>query len=336
MNSLFRLGIIGTGQITMQSHLPAALASTKIIVTALVDPQVERAQKLADSYGIKPTVTGHLEEVWGQVDGVVIATPNHTHRDIAIACVKAGVHCLIEKPLASTVAEGEDIVHVAKEHNILVTVGYTTRFKDEVVLFHDLFKSGYFGIARCFVYQFGTVGGWAPLSAYNLDRKRSGGGVLVVTGSHFIDRMLYWFGYPDQYAFEDDSLGGPEANCVARVTYSSGGYNFEGTIRLSKTVAMQPGFVMETDQGRLVFSEKVPLFLGFRPFSQPSLQTILRSRQGPVFSQQKSPFQLQLENFVEACQGREQPMVSAEQGLESVRLINALYSCRTAMKEVYS
>lgn len=333
MNIPFRLGLIGTGQITIQSHLPAALASKQVAVTALVDPVVERAQRLANAYGIHPKVAGSFDAISNDVDGVIVATPNHTHRDIAVACAKAHIHCLIEKPLTATVSEGEAIVVAAKEHAVVIAVGYTTRFRDDVVLFNHLFHSGYFGKPKQFVYQFGTVGGWAPLSAYNLSKTASGGGVLMVTGSHFIDRMLAWFGYPETVAFEDDSLGGPEANCVATVGYSHAGQPFMGTIRLSKTIAMPPGFVLETDKGLVVIPDKAPFLLNFRPFSEPDIALKVQPRQGSLFASRKSFFQLQLENFVQACQGKAPVMVDVEQGLASVRLMNALYACRTPMKE---
>ena len=333
MSNLFRLGIIGTGQIAKMAHVPAALASTKVEITALVDPVVKHAQELADGYGMTSKIATTPAEVLAHVDGVVIATPNHTHRDLAVQCARAKIHCLIEKPLATTVAEAEEIVQAAEEHGIVVATGYSTRFRDAVILLHDLLRAGYFGAVKRFLYQFGTRGGWSPFSAYNLDRKSSGGGVLVVTGTHFLDRMLYWFGYPDEYALEDDARGGPEAHCVVRVHYTSGEHDFEGTIRLSKIVPLKSGFVLETEQGMVVLPTQDPEPLWFRPFSQPSLQMVVHSKTGPIFPPQKSPFQSQIENFVAACRGKEPPMVSAKQGLESVRLIENLYSCRTAMQE---
>jgi predicted dehydrogenase len=77
-----------------------------------------------------------------------------------------------------------------------VAVGYYMRFRNEVILLKRLLDVGYFGHIRRFHFQHGTIGGWSPLSGYNLDRNASGGGVLVVSGTHFIDLMLYWFGYP--------------------------------------------------------------------------------------------------------------------------------------------
>jgi predicted dehydrogenase len=329
----FRLGLIGTGRVAGSGHLPAALSLPDVELTCLVDPVVDRARTLAREFGIAPRIASKTEEILGQVDGAVIATPNHTHRDLALACAKAEVHVLIEKPLATTMEDCRAIIEAAEANRIVVAVGYSTRPRDEVVLLHTLLKEGYFGAVHRFVYQSGSVGGWSPLSAYNLDLKTSGGGVLVVTGTHFLDRMLYWFGYPDRVEYEDDAQGGPEAHCVATVHYERSGRGFEGVIRLSKTVALKAGFVMDTEAGLVLLPTRHPAPLLFQPRGHPGLRTRLMPRGGPLFQQGMGDFALQLNNFVAACRGEADPLVDGRQGMESVRLIHELYACRRPMKE---
>ncbi len=214
---------MGTGKIAASAHLPAALAAPGIDVVALVDPVLGRARALAQHYGIAPRLAASVSEVVGDIDGAVIATPNNSHCQIAVECCRAGVSTLIEKPLAVSVREGEAIARAAKEAGVVVAVGYVTRFYDGVGLLADLIATGYFGRVHRFAYQSGSAGRWAPLSGYTLDRAATGGGVLVVTGTHFLDRMLYWFGYPDGVEYQDDSLGGPEANVLARFRYAAAG-----------------------------------------------------------------------------------------------------------------
>ena len=177
--------------ITQNSHLPALLARSSCRVTAIVDPVVSRAQELIHSYGIDAKAVSHVEEVLDEVDGVIIATPNNTHRDLALTCLARGVSTLIEKPLARSVLEGEEILAAAHKSGAIVAVGHSNRFRDQVVLLKELFDAGYFGRVRRFVHQFGSAGGWTSFSAYNLNRSATGGGVLVVSGTHFLDRMLY-------------------------------------------------------------------------------------------------------------------------------------------------
>jgi predicted dehydrogenase len=328
--SPFRLGLVGAGAVTSTLHVPGALASPHVVISAIVDPVVARAQQLARDWGLKAKIAAKVEDVARDVDGVVIATPNHTHRDIALACFAAGIHCLVEKPLATTVDDGEAMCAAAEKAGRVLAVGYTTRFRDEVLLLKELLDTRYFGAVRRFHYQEGTVGGWSPVSGYIADKKATGGGVLTVVGTHFIDRMLYWFGYPDSCRLVDDAKGGPESHCVASFGYRGGA--FEGTLLLSKTVQFKAGLVIDTEKGDVVFPMgRSPLF--FQPRENPGLKQVLAPRGRRVFTLAKDDAQLEIENFVDACRGKAPPMVDGRQGLLSVRLLNELYAKRSPLAE---
>jgi len=313
-------------------HLPGALASERLVVAALVDPVLSRAERLARDFGIAPKVAARVEDVFRDVDGVMIATPNNTHRDISVACLDAGVPCLIEKPLATTTTDAEAICAAAERSGKVAAVGYTTRFRDEVVLLKELLDSGYFGAVRRFHYQEGTMGGWTPASGFTTDRAATGGGVLVTTGTHFIDRMLYWFGCPDSSSLIDDSKGGPEAYCLATFRYANGGAPFEGTLLLSKIMPIKPGFVIETEKGTVVFPMgRAPLY--FLPRDEPAVRTVIARNGRKLFSTAKSDSQLEIENFVDACRGEAEPMVDARAGFLSVKLVEDTYRRRSALAD---
>jgi len=332
MSRPFRLAIVGCGRIS-GAHALAAIASPSIELAALVDPVEQRAQSLAERVGASPLIATSIPELRGRVDGVVIATPNHTHAELACECLAAGVHTLIEKPLAASVADGERILRVASDTQRIVAVGYVTRFRENVRFMADLLRRGHFGEVRRFAYQFGSRGGWAPLSAYNLDRRLTGGGVLVVTGTHFIDRMLDWFGYPDEVELADDSLGGPEANAVATFRFRRvGGTPLTGVARFSKSVALDAGVVLDTARGMVVLADRPDASIVVRPHEAPGLETVVRPRlEGPSLAR-TTEFGRQLEDFVRACRGGV-PAVTGEQGLLSLRLIEALYARRRPLPE---
>jgi predicted dehydrogenase len=324
----FRLALIGAGLITQESHLPAALASPAVEVTAIVDPVVKRAAALAHAYGVSPRIAARVDDVLVEIDGAVIATPNDTHQAIAVRCLEAGVPVLIEKPLASAYQEGVAILAAAEANRRVVAVGYATRFRDEIQLLKDLLDERHFGAVRRFVHQFGTRGGWAPLSAYNLSRKAAGGGALVVTGTHFLDRMLHFWGYPDEALLEDDSRGGPEANCTARFRYSASGVPFGGVARYSKTARLPSGMVVETDRGYVILSDSDDAQIVFRSHAKPEIEVTVHRRGRPAPSPRPSVFQLQLEDFIDACRRYRPPRVDGRQGLESLRLLEQLYASR--------
>jgi predicted dehydrogenase/nucleoside-diphosphate-sugar epimerase len=328
----FRLAVIGAGEAAGTLHLPAALASELVEVVALIDPVVERAEALAARYGIRPQIGKSIDDIPNPVDGAIIATPNNTHRDAALACAARRISCLIEKPLATTLCDAEEICRAAAEHGIVLAVGYAMRFRNEVTLLKRLLENRFFGDISRFHFQHGSLGGWSPVSGYNLDRKASGGGVLVVSGTHFLDLMLYWFGYPDECEMLDDAVGGPEAHCVVTVRYRSAGRQFDGTVRLSKVFDLNPGFVIDAEKGRVLLGVDTSRLL-FRPREDGPFQIVIEPRGQVDFPRGISNFQLQLEDFVGACHGKRSPLVDGRQGLLSVRLLDQLYSTRKCIKE---
>ena len=328
----FRLALIGAGMAGEVLHLPAALASELVQVVAIIDSDVERAAALARNFGLQCEVAKAITDARGPIDGAVIAVPNNVHKAVAAACAEREIHCLIEKPLATSTDDAEEICRLAETHKVTIAVGYATRFFDEVVLLKQLLDAGYFGAVSRFHYQVGNTGGWSPVSGYNLDRNASGGGVLVIDGSHAIDRMLYWFGYPDDCELLDDAGGGPEAHCLATLHYRRPDHSLTGTIRLSKIFDLRPGLVIDTERGRVSQGLGAAPLL-FYPRENPELELVLRRHGQPLFPPDVHNFQLQLEDFVAACREGKPPLIDARQGLLSVRLLNELYSRRKPFDE---
>lgn len=327
----FRLAIVGAGAVARVIHLPGVLASPRITIAALVDPVAARAGQLARDFGLSARIATDVDAIADAIDGALICTPNDSHCPIALALLGRGIPCLVEKPLATSVADAERMCQAAEDAGTVLAVGYTTRYRDEVVLLKEVLQAQRFGRVRRFHYQEGTIGGWAAVSGYTLSRTASGGGVLATVGTHFIDRMLYWFGYPDACSLVDDSQGGPEAACLARFHYGNGAEAIEGTLLLSKTFTLKPGLAIETEQGRIVFPMgRSPLC--FVADGAPDVVTVLAPavRRFPL---EKSDAQLQIENFVDACRGRGKPMTDGRQGLLSIRLLQDLYARRQPMAE---
>jgi len=322
MDQRFRIGIVGTGRIVEDSHLPACLAAGNVDVVALVDPAPGRTTALANRFGIDPLHLASATELRGKVDGAIIATPNHTHAEIAIECLEAGIPILIEKPLAPTVAECEAIRTAALRAALPVAVGYCMRFWPSVKLVRRLIADRTFGEPRRFFMQTGSIGGWAPLSAY-YGRNDSGGGVMAINGSHYIDRALDWFGEPHAVSFLDDGRGGPEANAEATLDHGP----FAGVIRASKSAQLSPGGGVETDRGIIVHRDFGSPVVEFFPHSGGSHGFVAAD---PTIDGRGRPdmYRLQVEDFVQSCRMGRAPTVGLDEGIAVTRMLEALYSCR--------
>src|SRR2546427_1671426 len=209
-----RLGIIGCGAIAEGAHLPAALALPNADLTVLSDTSAARLRNIQTEFGLDSIGFTDYRQIFGRVDAVVLALPNVLHAPVGCEFLSRGIHVLCEKPLAPSAEECEAMCRAAAESRAVLAVGYVTRFHPSTELSRELIRSSFLGALRSFDYEFGTAGGWATQSGYNLSRSSAGGGVLVVSGSHFVDRMLYFFDSVDVVDCADDSYGGVEANCI--------------------------------------------------------------------------------------------------------------------------
>jgi len=234
--------------------------------------------------------------------------------------------------MAVTTAECDQINAAAGRNGKVVAMGYSTRFRPSTLLLKQLLDDGHFGVVRRFVHQYGTAGGWAPLSAYNLDRRASGGGVLVVTGTHFLDRMLHFFGMPTDVRFEDDSEGGPEANCRAEFLFARDEGDVKGFAIYSKTCALPGGMVIDTDRGRVVVGDHDAAEIQFVAKGEPSVVQVLRPNHDFGVTRFDSVFQAQLDDFRRACVERRKPLVDGFEGRDSVAVLERLYASRTSMR----
>ncbi|OYP33007.1 Gfo/Idh/MocA family protein [Rhodopirellula sp. MGV] len=328
----FRVAMIGSGKIAAHTHVPTIRACPDAELTAIVDPVRRHAEDLAERFAIKPIIAESVDELLGSIDAAVIATPNHTHRDLAVKCINAGVAVLVEKPLSLGLEDGQEIVDASHAKGVQVAVGYQTRFLPQSEIIRELVQDQTFGRVTRFAYQFGSLGGWAPLSGYNLQRSSAGGGVMTGNGSHFMDRMISWFGYPDDFELHDDSEGGPESNAFATFNFSS--KQITGTARFSRTVAMSPGIVIETDQGHLASKDGRDTPVVFYPKDRPGMEFEIK-RPSLDLVDGKVESDLLIDDFFHSIRTGTSPRVDAFAGLQSARLLEALYANRKTMPEAW-
>lgn len=208
-------------------------------------------------------------------------------------------------------------------------VGYVTRYRRNVRLLKFLLEEKYFGQVHRFAYQFGTNGGWAPFAGYAANSGRRRAGVLAISGSHFLDRMLWFWGYPVEMAYVDDGENGPEANCVATFRFAGG---LTGSLRCSKTAVLPGGLVLDTDIGCVVLPEDDQADILFLPSRSQHLKCSLRSLDA-TGDLETDPFLSQISDFVSVCRTGRSFGCDALQGAASIRLIEDLYARRQTLRQ---
>jgi predicted dehydrogenase len=327
-----RLGVIGCGAIAEGAHIPAALSSSAVDVTAISDTSESRVRHILRQFGLGPIGTTDYREVFSKVDAVILALPNSLHSRIGKEFLARGIHVLCEKPLAISRRECEEMCEAAKASSAVLAVGFVTRFYPSTELTKQFIESGFLGAIESFDYEFGTAGGWAPLSGYNLSRATSGGGVLVVSGSHFIDRMLFLFCDLELLSYSDDNHGGVEANCVARLRGTIQGRILEGRITLSKTQKLANRLRLVGEKGALEVAEGQSRSVTFFPAGS-DVQHEIHTTGTPGANAEPDYFRLQLEDFVNAVRFGMRPRIDGEQGLRSVELTDRCFEIATPLDE---
>jgi predicted dehydrogenase len=120
-----RAGVIGVGHLGQHhTRLYASLPAARLV--GVVDQSAERARMIADRHGAKVFRT--VEELLPQVDVVSVAVPTSAHHQVAKACLQAGKHVLVEKPIAVTSDEAQELVQLAAERRCRLQVGHSERF----------------------------------------------------------------------------------------------------------------------------------------------------------------------------------------------------------------
>ena len=125
-----RVGIIGVGVMGF-NHARVLAELPYVEVVGLADPDRSQAMRVADALGCA-AVADHKTLIGLGLDAAVIAAPTHLHHAIALDCIAAGLHVLVEKPIAPSVEEGGQIVAAARRAGVTLMVGHVERFNPAV------------------------------------------------------------------------------------------------------------------------------------------------------------------------------------------------------------
>lgn len=125
-----RLAVIGAG-VMGTNHVRVAGTLPEVELTHVIDADAERASAAAGTAG---AIAGTDPlSVIGEVDAAIVALPTALHADIAVPLLEQGVHCLVEKPIAGSVADGERIITAAESSGAILAVGHVERFNPAMI-----------------------------------------------------------------------------------------------------------------------------------------------------------------------------------------------------------
>jgi len=126
-----RIGIVGCGTVAQSMHIPHAVELPETELVALADPATDRVETLADRYGVEGRFGGAEEMIdgmAGELDAAIVLAPMQHHAEAVEATLGAGIHTLVEKPLAASLVDADRMVAAAGESDATAMVAYMKRY----------------------------------------------------------------------------------------------------------------------------------------------------------------------------------------------------------------
>jgi predicted dehydrogenase len=252
-----RLAVVGCGAIS-HWHLDAMERSAAPIdVVAAVDPVDDNAQRVGARTGA--AVYASLDEAIaaGGFEAVLIAVPHHLHEVTATSALDAGLHVLLEKPLAPTLDACDRILAAADATGTVFMVAENAQYWPEVLTVRQLIADGAIGdvvTARAATFFPALDEFYAGERPWRFDREAAGGGVVIDTGSHWLRPLRIWLGEVDEVVAAlgrpDDRMEG-ESLCRALLRFTSGTIASFDAMLARGGIAPQPLFTITGSAGEI-------------------------------------------------------------------------------------
>ncbi len=342
-----RVGLVGCGKVGT-IHAAALNALPEAELVACCDAAPDRAGAFASKYGGKPfpDLTAMLRD--GGVEAVVIGTPHPLHAEPAIMAAGAGVHVLVEKPMAASLKDADAMLATAKKSGVTLGVISQRRFYEPVARMKAAIEAGKIGVPSLGVFiQYS----WRDAAYYLSDPWRGkwdteGGGVLVNQSPHQLDILLWLMGPVAEVSGQWANVNHPgvevDDTAVASIKFKNGGL---GSIATS--VAQKPGIYtkvhvhgstgasvgVETDRGATFIA-------GVSALAEPPLNDIwtipgeehllaeFQQEDRVRFASMDATVhyhKMQIADFVRSIRDGKPLSVTAEDGRAVVELFSAIY-----------
>jgi len=199
-------------------------------VVATVDMDMERAKAAAAVFDGAEAVTDY-RAVLDEVDAVNLVLPHHLHHPIGMACLEAGKHVLLEKPMANSERQCLDLIAAAERADRVLMVAYCMRYHPLVLKLKELLDAKVCG-------ELFQLSIWTeqhtqyPPDHWAMDARKLGGGQLFSHGCHYIDLLLWFLGRPVEGTHTGSNYGTPwmerEGTSHVAIRFENGalGYHF--------------------------------------------------------------------------------------------------------------
>lgn len=295
-----RVGVIGAG-IMGANHARVFARLPGVSLIGVADPSSQQRELVTRVLGV-PAVDNADDLLGPGLDAVTIAAPTHLHHDLAIKCIARGIHVLVEKPIASNVDEGRDLIAAAKAKGVTLMVGHVERFNPAVKAIKDAIENeDILSIAIT------RVGPFPP--------RMSNVGVVIDLAVHDID-LIRWFTDSEIVEVQpqlSNAVAEREDIALLQFRTASGVLAHINTNWLTPFKARTVHIATRNKYviGDLLTRQVTECF-GFKQDGSYSMRHLSVGHDEPL--------RAELEAFIAAIRGEREPAVTGEEGVESLAI----------------
>ena len=337
---LTNVGFVGLGKMGML-HLMNIRFIDEVHVIAAAD-RSKRALKKARSYGVKKLYSSYqdLFADCSELDAVVVSVPNFLHFDVIQSALEADVDIFVEKPLANTTQQCEEIIKSVNKSGKKLMVGHVLRFFSDVQKMKEIADKGHIGNIEVITLERIASGPFShgivpkPVPEWWFDPKKVGGGVMLDLGYHLIDLFRFLVGdckllyshldYKFNLPLEDTAIAVVQSmNSAAKGIIHVGWYE--------KTIFPQNDsrIIIHGDAGYTSTKHFEPRSI-YAHAAKEGIKNLFRKIVGrkirPLgYAYGYDAFYEELKHFFECVQNDLEPDVSAVDGLKTIELIEEAY-----------
>lgn len=290
-----------------------------------------RAQVIADEYGMAAESSVEALLARRDVDVVMISTPHAAHAQQAIAAARAGKHILLDKPMATTVADCDRILAAVRRANVKLMIMFGQRFRDCNIAAHRLVREGAIGQVRMMQEQILASGGLASLPAWQSQPENVG--ILIGHAVHNIDRIRWITGAEIRSVsaqVQRDAATGVEVSSMLLLSLTSGAM---ATLWASWAIAAPafPGTASRSliagETGNIDLDAYGELRLGRnKEWTVAAVQKPIDwAGEGALSRVRMEAYRRQHQDFIDAVREDRQPSVTGEDGRAAVAVAEAAY-----------
>ncbi|CAG7637892.1 Gfo/Idh/MocA family protein [Paenibacillus allorhizosphaerae] len=311
------------GHVKAMKELPERLR-----LAAVADIRTDRAEGLAGATAGMNAYADYREMVLREKpDIAVITLPHHLHKEAAVFCAEAGCHVLLEKPMALTVEQCDEMMAAVRRSNVRLMVGHTQHFIAENMLAKKIIADEAYRLGKLVMMNDTrhTAYYTAERPAWFLDKQRSGGGILFNLGSHSVDRIM-WLGSAKiakvrALMSHYGSVGDVEGSGVVFLENESG---------VPSTLAQSGYGGVQRNELELVFTEAMMKIV---PGQGVWISRNGRYEQIPV-PREAAPFVLQYRELLASIEQEREPDCSMAYSRDIIAVLEGIYRSHELKSEV--